>query len=288
MRALSAAMALRVPEVIGLIVQPRIVAALKAILGPDYVVIPDFHVHRNLFELGDSRRLPTHFFGIIRSGWHHDAGSEGASPYLFEAAYRMVKCGLYLQDNTVEWGGGIEIAAGGHKLPLRSSSNKLNYAAQRIWQTFKIVTKGAPLALRAGDFVAFDARLPHCGCLPENAAGRFSEAEKRAGCVRIPEQHAKLVFYFNASRACCAHTYMEYSLKRGMCEIAEIQKGARSEVFFSDFSGLRYPEDYASWLVKMLSDNGIRIAQLDAERLVKALTIRQEALASPSVLNYIA
>lgn len=134
-RALSAEMALRIPRVMECVVHPRVVAALKTILEPEYAIIPDFHVHRNMHDFTDTTRSITHLFGLVGPGWHHDAGSEGANPYLFDRNYRIVKCGLYLQDNTIEWGGGIETAPAGHKFrcePASPSSTTWQLALGRI------------------------------------------------------------------------------------------------------------------------------------------------------------
>ena len=121
-RSLSAAMTLRIPGVLRAMIHPRIVTVLKTILEPAYALVPDFNLQRNMFDFTDTRKSLTHFFGLIGHGWHHDAGSERTSHYLFAPAYRCVKCGIYLQDNTVEWGGGIEIAPGAHRPPFVPAS----------------------------------------------------------------------------------------------------------------------------------------------------------------------
>jgi hypothetical protein len=285
-RALSAAMALRIAKVMEAIVHPRIVAALKTILEPHYRIIPDFHIHRNLFDFTDTRRSVTHLFGLIGSGWHHDAGHEGAQDYLYDPRYRMVKCGLYLQDNTFEYGGGIATAPAGHKLPLRSGSPKINHVAQRLWQNFRILTGQHVLDIKAGDFVAFDCHLPHRGTQPHSLLRTVSEKERKTACVRLPDERAKLVIYFNASRALLADTYLRHSLKRGRQELNELRSGTGEETFFSDFAGLRYPQDYPREFVEALEANGLGMSQLTGEELEDAVTQRREALAMPSLLNY--
>ncbi len=286
-RALSATMVLRIPEVLRAILHPRIIRTLQTILEQNFGIIPDFNLHRNMFDFTDTRRSLTHLFGLIGSGWHHDAGDEHASPYLFDPAYRMVKCGIYLQDNTIEWGGGVEIAPTGHIVPLRTGNCKIDYAAMRIRQNLKVITRAQRVQLKAGDFLAFHALLPHRGCNPKILQGRISEEEKRAGCVRLPHDRTKLVIYFNASRQACAHTYMRHSAKRGLRELAGILNGTGSEVFFSDFPGLRYPQDYPDAFAADLAANGLHMEQLTGHELVDAIETRRQALGSRNVVNHL-
>jgi hypothetical protein len=285
-RALSAAMVFRIESAMRTIVHPRIIAALKAILEPGYQVIPDFNIHRNLYDFTDTSRSITHLFGLIGSGWHHDAGSEGAKAYLYDRRYRMVKCGIYLQNNTLALGGGIVVAPLGHKLPLRSGSARLNYVTQRLWQNFRILTGEHTLDIGAGDFVAFDAHLPHRGALPQELLPQLGEEERRTGCVRLPDAKAKLVIYFNASRSALANTYMRHSLTRAHRELDALRNGSGHETFFSDFAGLRYPQDYPPAFVEALAANHIGVAQLSGQDLEDALAVRHATFQQAALLNY--
>jgi hypothetical protein len=279
-------MVMRIDAVMRAVVRPRIVAALKTILQPHYKIIPDFHIHRNLFDFTDTRRSLTHLFGLIGSGWHHDAGHERAGAYLYDRRYRMVKCGIYLQDNTFEFGGGIVTAPGGHKLPLRTRSPKLNYYSERIWQTFHVLTGERTLDIKAGDFVAFDAHLPHRGAQPHSLLRTVGPSERKSGCLRLPEDRAKLVIYFNASKAALANTYLQHSLARGHKELEQLRAGLNHETFFSDFAGLRFPQDYPPDFVAALRAEGISMAQLEGSELADAAALREATLMQKALLNY--
>ena len=51
--------------------------------------------------------------------------------YIKDPSYRFTKCGIYLQDNTEEWGGGIDILPGSHLFGLGGSPyNPVNVAAR--------------------------------------------------------------------------------------------------------------------------------------------------------------
>ena len=159
--------------------------------------------------------------------------------------------------------------------------------AARAWQNFRVLTSGRALDIRAGDFVAFDSFLPHRGSTPNGLLSSVSEDEKRAGCVRVTPDRAKIVIYFNASRAGCAHTYMRHSLSRGMDELRNLRDGSGTETFFSDFPGLRYPADYPHAFADALRANGIGMAQLEGEELTRAVGMRTAALSCAAVLNCI-
>jgi hypothetical protein len=85
----------------------KIVKSLKAILGPSYSFFGDIVVQRNMFGAGK--------YG----GWHVDSGSEGYANYLRKNDYRFVKCGLYLQENTNDWGIGSQLEPQLQKLILK-------------------------------------------------------------------------------------------------------------------------------------------------------------------------
>jgi hypothetical protein len=284
-RDLPATMALRIRAVRRAIVQPQVVAALAAILEPHYSIAPDLNIHRNKFTTRPDWR-PANLFGLLGPGWHYDAGNEGPKPYFFAPDYRTVKCGLFLQDNTPASGGGIDIAPGGHQWLVRSGVKLLDYYAQHAWHKFRILTAAESLDIKAGDFVAFDSWLPHRSSCPKPFLNGLSEEEKRAGCARLPAERAKLVIYFNASRRRYAHTYVEHCLGRGVAELRIARDGGTQDLFFADFPGLRYPEDYPSDFVDSLQRHGIEMAQIRGPNLEQARELRRRALESGRFNNY--
>ena len=68
------------------------VNATQSLFGSSYVLIPDLNVQKNAC-----------------GGWHVDSGSEIPNRYLLAQDYMFAKCGVYLQGNTQEWGGGIDL-----------------------------------------------------------------------------------------------------------------------------------------------------------------------------------
>jgi hypothetical protein len=284
-RNLSTAVILEVSGVLNAIIAPRVTEALLAILGPGAAILPDFSVARNNFGLDSPPRNLKHLYGLIGSGWHHDAGHERASPYLFEKDYRVVKCGIYLQDNSFEWGGGVDIVPGRHRPPIRSSNPELNYAALMLSHKLGIAVAPEMVETRAGDFLAFHALLPHRGTPAVTLAKAASETEKRHGYLDLPADKAKMVIYFDAARAACAHTLMNHTYVRAVTEAQGIARGSISEIAFADWAGVRFPQDYPQWFVQRLGERGMTMAQLGQEHLGHAVEMRRAALVSPGLAN---
>ena len=236
---------LSLDRVYSVVFKPKVVDALKEILGSSYTMFVDLMVQRNMFGHGP------------RQGWHTDSGSEGAAPYLFEPDYRFVKCGIFLQDNDPDWGGGIDVLPGGHKFPLRTSNHRVNLKAKTVLNTFQRRLFPVQLKIAAGDFVAFDSRLPHTSTFPL----RF-----QAGSVEndhlnnMPSDKTKFVIYWNSCRNQCAADFLRNSERRA--EHEEIQ-GGHDELFFCDYLRLKFPESYPADFADQVRAAGIQVASLD-------------------------
>lgn len=222
------------PAIYRWLFQPKIVAALKEILEPAYSVIPTLTVARNQFGMAARRYL-----GLKRPGWHVDSGSEGHAPWLLAPDYRFVKCGIYLQDNSADWGGGVDIVRGGHRFPLRTGNPRLDFGLKTLRDHVGIVTAWQRVALKAGDFLAFDSRLPHRSTLPARGVTR-------------PEP--KYVIYWDSCRTAYAATFIADRATRGAKELGQ------GEAFFAQMASLTFPDDYPAEFARRVSETGIRVA----------------------------
>lgn len=221
--------------------RPKVVEALKQVLGPDYSMLPDFQVQRNMFGF---------------PGWHTDAGSEGFAPYLMDRNYRFVKCGIYLQGNDPRWGGGIDIVPGGHRFPLRLPSVKASFRIKNLWN--RIGQKFFKLRVRSnpGDFIFFDSRLPHCSSLPSDLTGL-----RIANNVieNMPAANTKYVIYWDSS---ATDKLLPLFLKNAQQRAEEELRNRAKEPYFLNYAQLKFPEDFPQDFVDGVSKAGIRIASL--------------------------
>ncbi len=212
----------RYPELQWLMAHPKIVGALKQVLGSDYVILPESAAHYKGF-----------------GGWHRDTSSQQTAGLNFhwEPDFLMLQCALYLQDNTVEYGGGLDVRPGTH---IPKPENMPGYTpgfGKRILEALysrKILnrpkTKEISVPTKAGDFVAFDVRLMHKATWPKTKP--------------IPEEKAKFALFFLASRNNeHVKNYITY---------------IRTRPDYKYLQDYQYPEQYK----KFTQENGLRLAKL--------------------------
>ena len=131
-----------------------------------------------------------------------------------------VKCGIYLQDNTADWGGGVDIVRGGHRFPLRTGNHRVDFGTKTLANHVRIVTAWQRMELKAGDFLAFDSRLPHRSTLPERG---------------ITPPQPKYVIYWDSCRTAYAGPFIADRARRGAQEIAG------GELLFAQMASLSFP-----------------------------------------------
>jgi ectoine hydroxylase-related dioxygenase (phytanoyl-CoA dioxygenase family) len=145
---------------------------LKSLLGEDYVVLREASIHYNNF--GD---------------WHKDTSSQEKVGHFFHRNddYLMVEMAYYLQDNTEEYGGGLDVEPGSHREPdlfLKPRAKIYDTWEQsivnRAWRKVAgnksgLVKNFVSVPSKAGDLVIFDFRINHRGSQPR----RLAEAKER-------------------------------------------------------------------------------------------------------------
>jgi hypothetical protein len=236
---LTTSQCLEVSKLYNLLFLEPIVRVLKEILQPDFTLYPNFNVQKNSFSL----------LGVL----HRDIDSEGKPPYAFQPDYRFVKCGIYLQDNDPEWGGGINVTPRGHRFRRITGSPKWDFRAFRIRDTVRMKMRERRVNSKAGDAIIFDSRLPHSSTM----ASRYRWEDCDYGRLRImPPEHTKYVVYWDASNtASYVRDFMLNSARRAV-----------TEFFFSNYVRLRFPESFPADFVAAVRKSGIHVAQLDREK----------------------
>lgn len=254
---------LKVPELYLIPFKEKIIAALRQILEVNYTVFPDLMIQRNMFGCGPGK------------GWHVDSGSEGRNSYLLRPDYRFVKCGVFLQGNSREWGGGIDVLPGGHRFPLVTGNNDLNFRLKVLSNRVRQRFFGKMIDIKAGDFVAFDSRLPHISTWPNRLAGAdVSNAQIK----NVPSDKTKFAIYWNACRKNSALDFLKNSELRA--EKEEIQ-GGHPELFFADYLRLKFPESYPADFVSAAKNAGLEVASLD-EASARSWDLKYQAAKAPA------
>jgi len=165
---------------------------LKLLLGDDFVLIPDTGIHKNSF-----------------GSWHKDvrAQQNAGVTCQWEEDYRIVTIGLYFQNNTPEYGGGLEILPGTH--------------AVRFPQ-YPPDTKGHLIPSEPGDVLIFNQNLDHKATWPS---------------APLTEEHTKYsAFLAASSNNAHAEKYMDFLKTRrdygwlpGYSYPEDLQRHAKAE-----------------------------------------------------------
>ena len=138
--------------------------------------------------------------------------------YLFQSDYIFGKIGLYLQDNTEEFGGGIDVVVRSHRVWSRFPIPFLNYLFTRLYlKLHKINNKRRiRVPIKAGSVVFFDSRLLHASSKPN--ALNLTEEEANAKRVNLPPQNCKYTFYMDACSPSSEKQFLDNAYKRALGE----------------------------------------------------------------------
>lgn len=172
----------RYPELRVTMTQPRVLGALRSLLGDDFVVLPETVAH-------DSR------YG----GWHKDTTplERAGVDFHKDPEFAMLECAYYLQDND-EYGGGLDVVPGSHTeedvtpaAPKVTFLDKVAYKLGRPrYKANDVFAREGALSIpsRAGDLIAFDLRLDHMATQP-----------LQRSLKDIPDSRRKLAIFFIAA-----------------------------------------------------------------------------------------
>lgn len=207
-----------------------LVRRLRQALGADYFTVPDLCAQHDMYGV-----------------WHADSDPDGPHLALQRAHFRVVKCGIYLQDNAAG-GGGLEVIPGAHRLPMRWAPPRMAYACKTLRDRLLRPLRRVRVPLRAGDALIFDYRLPHVSARP--LAGQ--------------QAREKYVLYFNASASESGSHYLEHMRRRA---VREERKGG--EVFWSDALRRNYPEDFPAAFIHAAASAQARVLVPPADEVFK-------------------
>jgi ectoine hydroxylase-related dioxygenase (phytanoyl-CoA dioxygenase family) len=190
--------ATRYTELRFILTEPRILGALRSVLGDDFVFLPEMAAH-------DSR------YGY----WHKDTTpmERDGLTFHYKPDFRMVQCAIYFQDND-EHGGGLDVVPRSHRerdhTPPARRRTFLERVANRLGVRVKRDAGSAPvepgaytIPSKAGDLVIFNVLTNHQATQPANG-----------NTADIPKDKRKFAMFF----VCGAnnehtHAYREYIQK---------------------------------------------------------------------------
>jgi hypothetical protein len=188
----------RYPEMRWLLFHEPSMQIIKSLLGEDYAVLREAVAQCNQYGT-----------------WHKDTTSQEMLGHVFqrESDYLMLEVAYYLQDNTDELAGGLDVEPGSHlhpdpflgrrwKLHNALGQSVLSTAWQRVTgRSSEFITDFVSIPSKAGDMVIFDFRINHRASQPRNlsAANDSGKLAVFLACSRNNE-HVKTYHDFISSR----------------------------------------------------------------------------------------
>lgn len=181
--------------------------------------LPNFTVRKNLYI-----------------GWHTDDEfvdlDEGSFP-------GVLQCNIYLQDNSKEYGGGIDIAVGTHKFSKNKKKNliKTNGFLSEVTST------------QAGDLLIFDYRVIHRSTMP-------------TVCVR---EESRLALQWTVCKSFKrAEMFTKYLVKRQKEKLHLSDfTDTRSIAYFFDAANVNYPTSFLPDIQKIIEREKIIIPSVE-------------------------
>ncbi|MFC6086701.1 phytanoyl-CoA dioxygenase family protein [Sphaerisporangium aureirubrum] len=211
----------------GIVLRDRVLAAVRMAVGPSAVLYPSCTARKDIY-------VP----------WHVDSAFTGpGAAYVWEPGFAHVQCGLYLQDNTPETGGGIDVVRASHlmafdgygRLPADFETAAHTVGASSLCET---------VDTRAGDLVVWHARLLH-----------------RSTVALGEPRGEKFGVFFSYAREHLRDNH------RFLCRIAEdsvrtMNGVSRTVPRLAEIARLRYPADFPAWFVKEAEHAGTKVVTL--------------------------
>ena len=231
--ALTQSQVFSIPKFWDFLVHEKVVQALKIILESKYSLIPNFSVQKNKFGLiqPSIAKIPI----PNRYGWHVDSGGEPFDPDHLAPDYQFVKCGLYLQDNDPEFGGGIDVVPGSHKLLFRTGINRLDAKIRLFKGKLGVFFNNKTVPIKKGDVVIFHSFLMHAATHPKGIFENITMLDKKSSHYSsMPLQKTKLTLYFDACRSRFASPFLKVSTQRARKELTSAGSGAREKSAYYD------------------------------------------------------
>lgn len=172
---------------------PKLIEGLASALGKDFIILPDAAMHDSQY-----------------GGWHKDSTSQERNGHKFqyEDNFQLVTTALYLQDNSAEYGGGLDIIPDSHKETKDRFAVKLTLfdrIKNKIFNTKPPNEANFPnkktIPNKAGDVVIFNHRLTHKATHP--------------AVKPVPEEHRKFaIFIICSANNKHARTFTNYIKNR--------------------------------------------------------------------------
>ena len=195
--------------------------------------------------------------------WHRDSQSLlNSTQFIYDQEFQISKCGIYLQDDTVTWGGGLEIIPKSHKpgflgykFPWSFSRKRkgktsiIQLMAQKFQNDF--LQKKVRLKVKAGDLLVFHGNLLH------RASQAAVGLNQKYQIDNVPDEKAKFMYQWEVSPDNqFLGRYIDHQKRRVQ------NKTIGHNDFINQGLESYYPGSYHPTIVKQIQENNVSIAKL--------------------------
>lgn len=203
---------------------PLVIEIISNIIGDEFCIYPDFTLRKGMY-------VP----------WHTD------TPYLSQVQTNsdletnMLQASIYLQDNTLENGGGLEAIPGSHLY------NKIDHQNLRIHQID--CSNSIIIPSTAGSLVLWDSRLIH----KSREQNKTTQSEVKLaiqGTISRNEEFAEDFLSFLNKRSNEKHKDPIYD------------QGTREADYIKSMKKLRFPESFNEYQIKNIHKYGLKLKLL--------------------------
>ena len=180
-------------------------------------------------------------------GWHIDANFENylKSDYLYSQDYKFYKVGIFLQDNSIQHGGGINVIKSSHKSFKNFGKKSLNRAYMYI--NSKFPKKISRIPVKPGDVIIFDSRLAH------------ASSASLTSTNKIKKKDMKIVLYWNvAGRLEDAKNYLNSIIIKTF-----INQKLDNNIFNLNLLSHNYPKSFNDFHKNLIKENDVTFCSLD-------------------------
>lgn len=208
---LEPAFCLQNKEILKIAFSPNLISKLRQKFHPEFVMFPDIEVQYNL--IGGSKKHD----GIF-DGWHVDSGSEGYKKYLTDLNYGFAKVGIYFQDNTDNYGGGIDLVPASHRF-VGFGSIRLRFLIKKIVDKFRIIFNTNMIRTKAGDVLFFDSRVQHRSSrVKKKGKNKNNQKFQSNDFINLPKGKEKIVVYFDIAYPNSCYEFWTNAKRRAQSE----------------------------------------------------------------------
>lgn len=187
---------------------------IKEVIGDNFYLYPDFTLRKNLY-------IP----------WHNDTPYLTENERQYDIFANMVQASIYLQDNTIENGGGLDVVPGSHH--VRSFSG-VDFDTAEIMPS------------KSGSLVLWDSRIWH-------------KSREQTDCSKT---HPKLAIQWTLSRnSRFSNHFLEYLKDRILAKRQHVIdiNSTRELKYLTSILGLSYPKSFCTQHIETIKRNNVNM-----------------------------